>query len=249
MAEENKENLREFLKWVIALQNAMENVTKNGGQNNIWNYSGYKVFARKFEQLAVDINKHIHFPPFIEIYDAGKLPGIGDTVHMQQREIFEGVYANVSLLRSFLEGKIGLIADQTMAIRDFLKGRLRSAVFRPPEREQEVQDAVEQLLIGRGLQKGQEYDREVGRVKISAKEVIPDFVFPNLSLALEIKLIKAQGRIREVIDEINADIAAYSKVYKSILFIIYDLGFVRDEIEFRHDLEKHLNVDVVLIKN
>jgi REase_DpnII-MboI len=111
-----------------------------------------------------------------------------------------------------------------------------------------VQDAVEQLLIGRGLQKGQEYDREVGRVKVSSKEAVPDFILHRLSLAIELKLIKSTGRIREVVDEINADVAAYSMRYRSLLFIVYDLGYIRDEIEFRHDLEVAGNVAVVVVK-
>ena len=78
--------------------------------------------------------------------------------------------------------------------------------------------------IGRGMRKGIDYDREVGRVKISVKEVVPDFIMPMLSLALEVKLIKTAGqRVRRVVDEINADIASYSKGYDQLLFVVYDL--------------------------
>lgn len=73
---------------------------------------------------------------------------------------------------------------------------------------------AEDFLIGWGLQKGQDYDREVGRVKVSATEVVPDFVFPPLSLGLEVKLIKTPDRVRKVIDEINADAVAYSTRYQ-----------------------------------
>ena len=51
-----------------------------------------------------------------------------------------------------------------------------------PESERDVQDVVEQLLIGRGYEKGIDYDREVGRVKVSSKEVIPDFIMALLIL-------------------------------------------------------------------
>jgi hypothetical protein len=54
--------------------------------------------------------------------------------------------------------------------------------------------------------------------------------------------------VREVIDEINADVAAYSKRYRSLLFIVYDLGHIRDEIEFKHDLEDPMKVSVVIVK-
>jgi len=85
-------------------------------------------------------------------------------------------------------------------------------------------------------------------VKVSSKEVVPDFILPRLSLAVEIKLIKTGSRVREVVDEINADIRAYSKRYRSLLFIVYDLGHIRDEIEFKQDLEDPGNVSVVVVK-
>jgi hypothetical protein len=66
------------------------------------------------------------------------------------------------------------------AILDFLQSRVRSAVLKKPEHEKDIQDVVEQLLIDRGLNKGIDYDREVGRVKVSSKEVIPEFYFSEV---------------------------------------------------------------------
>jgi hypothetical protein len=175
--------------------------------------------------------------------------GSTDTIAHQQKDVFESVYANVSILRGFLEGKLGVVEDQIAGLLDFLRGRLRSAIFNKPELERDVQDAIEQLLIGRGLQKGQDYDRETGRVKVSGKESVPDFVMRRLSLALEVKLVKSDTRVREVVDEINADIRAYAKGYSRQLYLVYDLGYIRDEIEFRHDLESDGMVDVLVVKH
>jgi len=97
--------------------------------------------------------------------------------------------------------------------------------------------------------RGQDYDRETGRVKFSAKEVVPDFVFPKLDLALEIKLASDAGRMKEVIDEINADIRSYKKEYKHVLFVVYDIGSIRDEGEFRRDLESEDGISVLIIKH
>ena len=248
MNEVNKDTLREYLRWTDALQRSMEVALRGEDPANVWKHGGYKQFARKYNQIVEEIASKMPLPPILDRYDIAKIPGGGDTLALQQKEIFEGVHANVSLLKSFLEIKIGVSEDETAAIRDFFQAKLRSAIFRTPESEREVQDAVEQLLIGRGLQKGQEYDREVGRVKVSSKEAVPDFILHRLSLAIELKLIKSTGRIREVVDEINADVAAYSKRYRSLLFIVYDLGYIRDEIEFRHDLEVAGNVAVVVVK-
>ena len=118
-----------------------------------------------------------------------------------------------------------------------------------PEDEKAVQDTVEVLLVGRGLQKGQEYDRETGRVKMSSKESIPDFILSPFEEAIEVKLVKDRRRVSVVIDEINADIPAYLTKYRHLLFIVYDLGHIQDEAEFRHGLERAPNVQVIVVKH
>ena len=122
-------------------------------------------------------------------------------------------------------------------------------MMKRPENEKAVQDAVETLLVGRGLQKGQEYDRETGRVKVSSKESIPDFILPPFEEAIEVKLVKGQYRESQVIDEINADILAYLTKYQHLLFIVYDLGEIQDEVEFRRGLEQEPNVQVIVVKH
>ncbi|MBI2820028.1 MAG: hypothetical protein HYX73_08620 [Acidobacteria bacterium] len=104
-------------------------------------------------------------------------------------------------------------------------------------------------MIGRGMSKGSDYDRETGRVKFSSKEVIPDFIFPKLNLALEVKLASDSSRAKGVIDEVNADIRTYKKKFKFVLFVIYDIGSIRDESEFRRDLESEDGVSVLIIKH
>ena len=50
-------------------------------------------------------------------------------------------------------------------------------------------------------------------------------------------------------DEINADITAYSTKYERLLFVVYDLGVIRDEAEFRRDIENAgANIKVVIVK-
>ena len=110
-------------------------------------------------------------------------------------------------------------------------------------------DAPIQLLIGRGLTKGIDYDREVGRVKVSIKEVVPDFILPKLSMALEIKLAKTDAKARQIVDEIYANIQSYGKLYSQILFVAYDLGTIRDVVEFTRDLQTTQGVEVIVVKH
>jgi len=241
--------LREYLHWVQSLLQAMEIALREEDSKNAWKYGGYKQFARKYNQIVAEIYKNVPLPPIIDMYDLSAIPDGGNTLAFQQKEIFESVYANLYILKGVLESKIGIVEDEIAALRDFLQTRLRSAVFSPPNNERDIQNAVEQLLIGRGLRKGEDYDRETGRVKVSSKEVVPDFILMKLGLAIEIKLVPRRERIGMVIDEINADIVAYSRKYRSLLFVIYDMGHIRDETEFRRDLEHSPNVSVVIVKH
>jgi hypothetical protein len=77
---------------------------------------------------------------------------------------------------------------------------------------------------------------------VSAKEAVPDFIMMKLGLAIEVKLVTRPGRAKEVI-------AAYSKAYRTLLFIVYDTGHIRDETEFRSDLERATNVSVIVVKH
>jgi hypothetical protein len=117
-------------------------------------------------------------------------------------------YVNTVLLKSLLEGEIGYAEDESRNLMDFLQGNLRRAVFATPEREIEIQNAVESLIVGRGMAKGTDYDRETGRVKTSGKESIPDFIFPALKLCLEVKLSRSAESRKAIVDELNADIRA-----------------------------------------
>lgn len=249
MTDTDNNKLRQHLKLTVSLLNAMDGVLQTERSGNIWKHGGYKQFARKYMQIINLVSREIQLPPIVDFYNIEKMPGGGDTLPYQQKEVFESVYANLSLLRAFLETEIGMADEEILVLRNFLQSRLRSAIFKPPEREGDIQDAIEQLLIGRGMQKGQDYDREVGRVKFSTKEAVPDFIILKLSLAMEVKFVKNAERAKKIVDEISADIASYAKIYRQLLFLIYDLGHIRDEIEFRHDLESAPNVSVIVIKH
>jgi hypothetical protein len=167
-----------------------------------------------------------------------------------QQELFEDVRANLHILRAHLTNRVRPKSERISEVADFIRANLRRAVLTRPEREKDVQDVIEQLFIGRGMEKGLDYDREVGRVKVSAKEVIPDFCLPQLATAIEVKLLKDGIAIGRLVDEINADIQAYVKQYPVVVFIVYDIGGgLRDEYEFRRDLEASDGIKVVVIKH
>ena len=248
MEEKSKDELKEFLSYTKALLDAMD-TSRSFDTDNIWRYSAYKQFMRKYNQLVRAVNEVVATSTFVDVFDIERVPGSMDTTWPQQKEYFDMVYTSLSILKAFLENTLNLKMDEIVNLKNFFQANLRKAVFVSPEKELEVQNAVEQLLIGKGLTKGVDYDRETGRVKVSIKESVPDFIFPMLCLAVEIKLSKDKAKSSAIVDEINADITAYGKSYSRIIFVVYDLGSIRDELEFKKGLELPDRIDVIVVKH
>ena len=85
-------------------------------------------------------------------------------------------------------------------------------------------------------------------LEFSGKEYIPDFIIPKMSLCLEVKLLR-EGRKSKIIEEISADITAYKKMYQRQLFVVYDLGVIQNELEFKRDIEMIDGVKVIVVKH
>lgn len=244
----SKEQLRELLTYTKAVLSSME-LSLKVPEGFILPYSGYREYLRKSNELVMRVAKIVPLDAVVDHYDLEKIRGVGDTSTVQQKNIFEVAYTNLSILKGFLEHKLDAHLDEIESLKLFLQANLRRMLFEVPEREVQVQNAIEQVLVGRGLSKGLDYDREVGRVKVSVKEVVPDFILPRLGLVLEAKLVKDHARSRAVVDEINADIQAYGRAYSFVTFVVYDIGAIRDEAEFKAGIENERNVSVIIIKH
>lgn len=204
---------------------------------------------QKYNDVVAYVRTLVPIAAPIDVYDLDKVRHPSDMVMPQQKELFESVHANLAILEAWLSARVDLPAEKAESLKNFFEANLRRAIFEVPGQEREVQNAIEQLLIGRGLTKGLDYDREAGRVKVSIKEVVPDFVLPKLSLAIEVKLAKTDTKAKAIVDEINADIQAYGRSYAHLLFIVYDLGTIRDTLEFTRDLESVAGVEVIVVKH
>ena len=78
---------------------------------------------------------------------------------------------------------------------------------------------------------------------------LSDFSLSKISLAIEVKLCSRSGREKEVIAEINDDILAYQTKYQNLLFVVYDLGFIRDKDRFSRSFEEYENVTIRVVKH
>lgn len=248
VTEKRKPDLEAILVKGRALRDAMMFIYQTDA-GNVWRFGSYPTFMRKYNDLVLELAEHTQAANALDYFNLEKVKGPYDTIALEQKNYFDTILANLNLLISICEQELGVQSSELGNFLDFLQLRVRPAVLKTPEREKDIRDVVEQLLIGHGLTKGIDYDREVGRVKVSAKEVVPDFILPKIGLALEIKLLREPSKRSTLIDEINADIQAYSKRYAYLAFLVYDMGTIRDEIEFKQGLDNQRNVFVLIVKH
>lgn len=121
--------------------------------------------------------------------------------------------------------------------------KLRKIIRDTPNDETEVQDKYEDLLIGADIK----YSKEFPRIEYSSKQYVPDFSFAELDLAVELKICKDNEK--KLISQLNDDILAYKTKFQNVLFIIYDLGIIRDVEQLKQSFEKHDNVFVQIVKH
>lgn len=211
-------------------------------------YVVYRDMAHMYNDLANQVKSLLRIPSILYTFDTSSMKGYMDTLWGEQKRILEQVLLATRMLYSSLEGSIDFAEDEFDNLENFISTRLRSVIFELPRKESAVQNAIEALLLGRGMAKGIDYDRESGKFEFSGKEYIPDFAIPKLRLCIEVKLSR-EGEKSRVIEEISADITAYGKQYQRLLFVVYDLGSIQNEAEFRRDIENSGEVKVVIVKH
>lgn len=146
------------------------------------------------------------------------------------------------------EGKNPLAqSSDIVKIMSLIDTKLRKAIRHTPKNEKEIQDVLENLFIGADLDK--EFTREKESIIYSTKTYRPDFVFKKIGTAVETKICDAPLREKKIIAEINDDILAYKTKYANLIFVIYDLGMIRDQEQMRNSLEKNEGVMVKIVKH
>ena len=149
-------------------------------------------------------------------------------------------------LEDVYKGKnTGPEASMLLKIISIAEFKLRKTIRRIPEKEKEIQDAFESLIIGADI----DYSREKDSIEYSSKTYIPDFTMMKANLAIEVKLCSNEKREKDIIAEINDDILAYKTKYGNIFFIVYDLSIIRDMDRFVKNFEESDGVVVKVVKH
>jgi REase_DpnII-MboI len=229
-------------------RNAERMCSQEGGSENglpFQNYAGYPFYIDKYNQfvfLATQLDPDVSI--FFQEIDLGDKRNPGSIPGFMWKSYAELAAMQLNSLASYLQSKLGTKQQEHEQIIDLIKANLRPAIYDDPKHEREVQNALETIFRARAL----DFRREQQTVPYSTKRYIPDFTFDRIGLAVEAKLCKDKDREREMIDEINADIVGYGGRYDRCLFVIYDLGFIRDVAKFSADIEANPNVHVLIIK-
>jgi hypothetical protein len=182
----------------------------------------------------------------------GDIEKINHTAYLRQLESAKGLLQAASdhlkrtALSSVYQGKdTAPESSAILRIINIAERKLRKVIRDIPSREKEIQDAFENLLIGADIP----YSRETESIEYSSKTYTPDFTIQKIDLAIEIKLCPREGREKEIIGEVNDDILAYQTKYGNLLFVVYDVGFIRDADRFIDVFEKNQNVIVRVVKH
>jgi hypothetical protein len=229
----------EHSRWLFNTLAATENIFgKNSaiylGINNIpWRRTGDFVFSPRDYGTAdpMKASAVIHHMAYLQQLDTAK--GILESGIDQIKAYgIDTVYESKDTPKE---------SSEIIKIIDLAENKLRKTLRERPKNEKEVQDRFEDLLNAKEV----DFLREQEKVVYSSKTYHPDFSFPRINTVVEIKFCDKREREKEIISEINDDILAYKAKYPNIIFIVYDLGFIRDTDRFKEDIE---SMDTVIVK-
>lgn len=160
------------------------------------------------------------------------------------RPYLEEASVHLASLAAYIQGKLPSPLLQVESLIDLIEDNLRPALYDRPDSERSVQNALETILRARKI----EFDREHVAIPYSGRDFKPDFTLPQFDLALEVKLCNADPRAKQIVEEINADIPAYRTKFTHTLFVVFDLGFIRDTALFKSGIQQNPGVSVLVVK-
>jgi hypothetical protein len=220
--------------------------SSNNSTHDFYDYGGYPIYIEqynKYQQLTSELfgdEAIALFPPLLP--EAWVNPS--EENGRMWRTHLENVAVRLFNLDVYLQSKLDDTEQRVQATIDLIEANLRPSIYDDPDKEKNVQDVIETIFRARSLP----FLREKVHIPYSTKTFVPDFTFDSLHLVVEAKLCNREGREKAIIDEVNADILAYQTRYKSLIFVVYDLGFIRDVAQFKIDIEENPDVYAIVIK-
>lgn len=240
------QTLYNMVKAVKEQADAALQARASGSSSDFSPFSSYPTFVaeyNRFVPLVVQLCGREAEALFPQI-DLGKQLNPADAIGAFWKSYLQLAANRLSAMAAYLQSQLHGTDHQVQSFIDLIEANLRPAIFSPPDKEVEIQNALEIVFRSRSLP----FRREKVSIEYSSKRYIPDFTFDTLDLALEVKLCKSQKKEKDIVDEINADILAYQTKFRHALFVVFDLGAIRDVLTFRMSIEKNPDVKVLVVK-
>lgn len=155
----------------------------NNSTHNFYDYGGYPVFIEQYNEYrkqTIELfgeEAQVLFPPLLpnDWTTPAEEQGIMWRTHLQR------VGERLVSLAIYLESKLGDTEERVQAIIDLIEAYLRPSIYNDPEKEEVIQNALENIFRVRSLQ----YRREKEHIPYSSKTFVPDFTFDPLHLVVE----------------------------------------------------------------
>jgi len=209
-------------------------------------YGGYPAYVQEYNRLAQLTVQRFgeEARQLFPLIDLGKAINPSSAIGAMWRTYLETAATRLNSLAAYLQSNLDDTDERVQGIVDLVGANLRASIYTDPSNERDVQNVLETIIRARALS----FLREKVHIKYSSKTFVPDFTFDSMSLAIEVKFCNRPEKEKVIIDEINADIPAYQTKFKRLIFVVYDLGYIRDVAQFKSDIEDNLNVYVSVIK-
>jgi hypothetical protein len=216
-----------------------------GSQQSLHRLGGYPHYISQYNRLlkfAAELDPAV--TAYCEPIELGSVPDPRGLTPAMWGIYAEQAAVALNSLASYLQSKLGKKQQEYEQIIDLIRWNLRPTIYQDPKHEREVQNALEIIFNVRNL----DFRREKDTVPYSTTHYIPDFTFNRIGLAVEVKLCKDKDREKDMIREINDDTIGYAGRYDRCVFVVYDLGFIRDVGGFSGDIEKNPGAHVLIVK-
>ncbi len=136
-----------------------------------------------------------------------------DTAHGLLRGALDELQAAPDVA-SVYEGKdTAPEASSILKVINIVERKFRKVIHDKPDRETQLQDLFESLLVGADVP----YTREKMTFEYSSRAYRPDFVLEEIDLVIELKICDSEKRERDIVKEMNDDTLAYKTKFGNIL--------------------------------
>jgi hypothetical protein len=209
----------------------------------------YPIYAHEYNRLAVQTVRQFGRDPLapLDVIRLGDAVNLNNTLIPQWRMWLETASLQLNKLVVYLESKLEQqdkqINESLERLMVHINGNLRPSFHEDPQNEIQVQDALETILRAGNF----DFLREKVSIPYSAKVYKPDFTSESLDLALEVKFCNHSQKMKDIIGEMNDDIVAYQTKFTNAMFVVYDMGIIRDVKAFTASFEIP-NVYVLVVK-